>query len=316
MAEITKGTPTMRSPAHLTWCASAGSLVLVLVGCATTPPVYPDLESARAAVSTATANPDAVRSAALDLQAAQKHLADADAAAKQRNADLVHHEAYLALEKANVAVARTDEKLAEARVAHGEEERQRVQLDARRRELNVAQSQTAAATAQAASATAQAASATAEANAANAQTAAVTDALAQARAELADLNAKETARGVVVTLGDVLFDTARADLKPGAMRSIDSLTRFLNNHPERHVLVEGFTDSVGTDDFNLELSQRRADAVKRAIVTRGAVSGDRIATAGLGKEYPVAGNTDAAGRQLNRRVELTISDASGRVAAR
>ncbi len=110
----------------------------------------------------------------------------------------------------------------------------------------------------------------------------------------------------MLTLGDVLFDTAAAELKPGAQRSIEQIAAFLNEHPERSVQIEGFTDSQGPDEYNLELSQRRADAVAMAIMQRG-IDAQRVRAMGYGEEFPVASNTDAGSRQLNRRVEVIVS---------
>jgi outer membrane protein OmpA-like peptidoglycan-associated protein len=115
---------------------------------------------------------------------------------------------------------------------------------------------------------------------------------------------------MVLTLGDVLFDTGRSELKPGATRKLDQLAQFLAEHPDRRVQIDGFTDSVGTDSYNEELSQQRADAVKAALITRG-ISPSRIGTEGYGKAYPVASNNDSGGRQMNRRVEVVIGDNNG-----
>jgi outer membrane protein OmpA-like peptidoglycan-associated protein len=114
----------------------------------------------------------------------------------------------------------------------------------------------------------------------------------------------------VLTLGDVLFDTGRAELNPGAARKLDQLAQFLNEHKERRVQIDGFTDSVGTDSYNEELSQRRADSVKSALLVRG-VDPSRISTEGYGKAFPVANNVDSGGRQLNRRVEVIIGADDG-----
>ena len=123
--------------------------------------------------------------------------------------------------------------------------------------------------------------------------------------EIQQLKAKPTDRGLVLTLGDVLFDTGRSELNSGASRKLDQLAQFLAAHPDRRVQIDGFTDSVGTDSYNQELSQRRADSVKTALLTRG-VDPSRISTEGYGKAFPVASNTDSGGRQLNRRVEVVI----------
>lgn len=129
----------------------------------------------------------------------------------------------------------------------------------------------------------------------------------KAKAELAALNAKPTDRGMVITLGDVLFDTGRSELKAGATSNLSKLAAFLNQYQERTVAIEGHTDSVGTEEYNVDLSQRRADAVKSYLVNQG-VNSMRITTAGKGEDAPVADNTTAAGRQQNRRVEVIISN--------
>jgi len=123
--------------------------------------------------------------------------------------------------------------------------------------------------------------------------------------ELSDLKAKQTERGIVLTIGDVLFATDKSDLSPNAMRSIDKLAEFLEKYPNRNVLIEGHTDSVGSDEYNLSLSERRADSAKNALLGRK-IPAERIVTKGYGKKYPVAGNDTPSGRQQNRRVEVII----------
>lgn len=123
--------------------------------------------------------------------------------------------------------------------------------------------------------------------------------------ELSDLKAKQTERGIVLTIGDVLFATGKADLSSDALRSVDKLADFLQKYPNRNVLIEGHTDSVGSDEFNLTLSQKRGDSVKETLTSRGIGEG-RIATKGYGKKFPVASNDTAAGKQQNRRVEVII----------
>jgi outer membrane protein OmpA-like peptidoglycan-associated protein len=132
---------------------------------------------------------------------------------------------------------------------------------------------------------------------------------------LADLQAKKTDRGLVITLGDVLFATGQAELKPGARRSLDKLSNFMQQYPQRTVRIEGFTDSVGSDVSNQRLSEHRADAVRDALTDAG-VARDRIQTRGLGKSSPVADNDTATGRQQNRRVEVIISEGDDRTATR
>lgn len=136
--------------------------------------------------------------------------------------------------------------------------------------------------------------------------------LLQARTMEADrlrqeLNAKQTDRGMIITLGDVLFDTGKSELKSGGVRQVQKLAEFLTQNPQRKVSVEGFTDSVGSDEYNQGLSDRRAEAVRTALVGQG-IAAERIVARGYGKAFPVAGNETAAGRQLNRRVEIVIAD--------
>ncbi|MGF6395873.1 OmpA family protein [Pseudomonas plecoglossicida] len=132
---------------------------------------------------------------------------------------------------------------------------------------------------------------------------------------LQSLKAKQTERGMVVTFGDVLFDTGRAELRSANHRNIQQLAGYLQANPERRVLVEGFTDSTGSDAFNQQLSERRAASVANALRRQG-VAAERITSAGYGKEYPVASNDDAQSRQLNRRVEVIISQGAEAVTPR
>jgi len=123
--------------------------------------------------------------------------------------------------------------------------------------------------------------------------------------QLADMQAKQTSRGMVLTLGSVLFATGRSELLPGALGSIDRLASYLKENPAKTVLIEGHTDSTGSDTVNLRLSQERADAVRLALVARN-IASNRIVATGLASSQPVASNDTAAGRQQNRRVEIVI----------
>ena len=162
---------------------------------------------------------------------------------------------------------------------------------------------------------------TAELAAANAKTTAEAEAakqqaerdralIAKQESELKELNAKKTERGMVITLSDVLFSSNKTKLESGGMRSLHKLADFLKQYPERKVLVEGYTDSTGSDDHNQELSERRANAVKTALVDMG-ISSERISMRGYGKSFPVASNSTSSSRQLNRRVEIILSDEQG-----
>jgi outer membrane protein OmpA-like peptidoglycan-associated protein len=134
--------------------------------------------------------------------------------------------------------------------------------------------------------------------------------------QLRGLNAKQTERGTLVTFGDVLFDFDQASLKANSRDSnITTLANYLIKNPDRKVIVEGYTDSVGSAAYNQGLSERRANAVKNALVRAG-VDPSRIVAQGYGKEYPVASNATNSGRAQNRRVEVTISNDNQPVAPR
>lgn len=126
-------------------------------------------------------------------------------------------------------------------------------------------------------------------------------------AEIERLKAKKVPQGILVTLGDVLFDTGRSDLKSGSLQNIYPLVEYLKMHAETRVKIEGHTDSQGSSGYNAELSQRRAEAVRNFLVTNG-IAPERIIAQGMGEDYPIATNSSAAGRQQNRRVEVTITD--------
>ena len=260
----------------------AVGMALVLAACASAPTTNAALETARAAVQSAQADPNVGKYAALDLETAKKNLDVAEAAALHHKELEIAQPAYLATQNARLAQVRASAKADDARVAAGQGERDRIQLAARTREVQNAKSATDAATEQA----------------------------ARLQAEIEALKAKQTERGLVLTFGDVLFDTGKSDLNSGATRKLDQLAQFLTEHQDRRVQIDGFTDSVGADGYNEELSRRRADAVKSALLTRG-IDGSRIGTQGYGKTFPVASNSDSGGRQLNRRVEVVIGGDNG-----
>jgi outer membrane protein OmpA-like peptidoglycan-associated protein len=267
---------------------AAAALAVLLTACQTAPEPDSAVIQARAAVEQAAADPDVSKYAPGELERARNLLASAEASGKGGNAarETAAHYAYLATQTARIAGQRAEEQVAAARIAAGATERQKIIIEARE--------------AQAARARSEAQSAQDRAALAEAQT-------RELAAQLADLKAQQTPRGMVLTLDDVLFDTGRAELKPGAARSIDQVAQFLDQNPERQVQVEGFTDAQGTDDFNLRLSQSRADAVAQAIIQRG-IDAQRVRARGYGEEFPVASNASAGSRQLNRRVEIIVSN--------
>ena len=120
------------------------------------------------------------------------------------------------------------------------------------------------------------------------------------------LETRETARGLIVNLSDVLFDNASSNLKPGAREKLARVSGILVTHPGLRMEIEGHTDSVGTDDYNQALSSRRAESVRVYLVDQRIPSAS-VGASGLGEGHPVATNDTAAGRQQNRRVEMIVS---------
>jgi outer membrane protein OmpA-like peptidoglycan-associated protein len=283
--------------------AGATASLLAFAGCASAPETGAALEGARTAVSQAESNPNVSRYAPTELDRARKLLINAEGAAKEKGGKdkSTAHYAYLATQMARIAEQRAQEQVAVAQIKTGEVERQKILLSARENEANQALAQARTAQSQAEQARGEAQSAQAESQ--------------RLAAQLENMQAQQTSRGIVLTLDDVLFDTGKAQLKSGAQRSIEQIAAFLNENPERRVQVEGFTDSQGSDEFNLELSQRRADAVARAIMQRG-IDAQRVRALGYGEEFPVASNAVAGSRQLNRRVEIIVSNGGNDIPSR
>jgi outer membrane protein OmpA-like peptidoglycan-associated protein len=278
-----------------------GLAVSLFAACATAPQPSEQVEQARAEVANLAAQPLAQQAAATDLDAARRDLQRAEVAQQQHDAPaVVDHLGYLALRHAQAGEARVGEALARQQVARANEERNRILLANRTREAQNAQLQAQNAQTQADIAKSQALDAQAQ--------------LAATQQQLADLQAKKTDRGLVVTLGDVLFDTGQASLKPGADLVLGRLANFLMNNPQTKIIIEGHTDSRGSDEYNEQLSERRARSVASALVSRG-VTNDSFTTVGRGKDFPVASNDTPEGRQQNRRVEIIFSDSAGKFAA-
>ena len=138
--------------------------------------------------------------------------------------------------------------------------------------------------------------------------------LRRLEAQVAALKAHETEHGWILTLGsDVLFDLGEAKLKPEGARAIAKVARFMREQPERKIVIEGFTDNSGSPQANQRLSERRAAAVREALVREG-IEPARIEARGLGAAYPVASNDNTGGRQLNRRVEILLGETATRAA--
>jgi outer membrane protein OmpA-like peptidoglycan-associated protein len=232
---------------------------------------------------------------------AQAELAKADQAVgmlaangRRLDRELFDHGVYIADRLVRIAEAEGSARYAEQHAQELGRERETLLTQARSRDLSIARADANAAAAAARDAQDQAA-------------AARYDALT-ARQQLAELQAKETQRGTVVTLGDVLFETGRAELKPGATRSLDQLAQVLRNDARSIVSIEGHTDSVGSREYNVDLSLRRAESVRAYLTGPGGVSPSRVNVRGLGPDFPVADNASMSGRLQNRRVEVIVQN--------
>src|SRR6185437_329139 len=182
---------------------------------------------------------------------------------------------------------------AQQQLAKANEERSRILLDARTQESQRAREQ---------------------AQNAREETQRAQGELQKEQQELSELKTRQTQRGLELTLAsDLLFNTGSAELKPGGTLQINRLADFMRGNPRTRVIIEGYTDSTGNAAHNEQLSQQRAQAVASALETQGVMM-DHIQTVGRGQDYPVASNGSSAGRQQNRRVDIILSDPSGRFA--
>ena len=302
--------------------AGAAAAFLFLAGCASAPEAPQELLAARSAVQSAESDPAVLSHAPNELRRATASLQRANALLAQREAlSEITSAAYVAQQQARTAIALARAKTDEEAIKTAEADRERARADVRAAEAARAQARANAAEGRAASAEGRAASATARAltaeqmaAAANADAAAAqanaADAQAQAaqlQQQLMDLRARPTDRGALVTLGDVLFEFNRAEIKTTAQGELRKLAEFLKKHPDRQVLIEGHTDDIGSVGYNENLSRRRAEAVANALAAMG-VPSPRVTAVGYGKAYPVAANNSDTNRALNRRVEVYISD--------
>ncbi|MFZ2806593.1 MAG: OmpA family protein [Desulfosalsimonadaceae bacterium] len=261
---------------------------------------YPPLERARAAYIAAEANPDVKTNAPVAFYEAGKALEKAEQA---KDLEEKRHLSYLAEKNVEIAVAMAGQKKAEQEIEVLKWEEERAILEFRRMETSDRETRTAREEAMKFKTEADRLKFEAEAKAREAEEALAR--AAQLESELADLKAVKTDRGMVLTLGDVLFASGKAELAPGAKQTIDNLAAFLDKYPDRKVMIEGHTDSTGSTELNLDLSERRAQSVKIALLERG-ISFDRIDAVGFGEDKPIAGNDTPDGRQQNRRVEIII----------
>ena len=267
------------------------------------------MDRAKKAYAEAKANPNVEAYAPMELQEAGKAVQVAENAKETED---ILQLGYLAERKTQVAVTVADGKVAERDIDKLNVEK--AQMNARKQTLEAERAKQEAGQAMDEAERARMAAAADAERAAIAKRQADAEAAKAAKAkaesdklmeELASLKAQQTERGIVLTIGDVLFATGKADLSASAKKSVGTLAEFLQKNPNRNVLIEGHTDSVGADDYNLALSQRRADSVKDDLLENAIYAG-RITAVGYGKKFPVASNDTKAGKAQNRRVDVVI----------
>ncbi|MGP9799471.1 OmpA family protein [Rheinheimera sp. NSM] len=317
----------MKAPTYFTKNLLGLSLATALLaGCAAAPKSPDGAANVRMQLTQLQADQQLAMLAPLAIKDAEQAVRLAEQ--PEKNTALAAHRVVMAERKVNMAGTQAQTRQLELQRDALSQKRDDVRLNARTREAASARADASSARSDAEFARSQASSARADASSArlaesaaagreNAALSAAASARQQAatsaatatdlRAQIAELNARPTDRGLVVTLGDVLFDTGKANLKNGSSNHLDKLAVFLNAYPERSAQIEGHTDDVGSDAANMLLSQRRADTVKAFLVAQG-VAGSRLDASGKGETTPLASNTMPDGRQQNRRVEVIIAN--------
>jgi len=271
-------------------CVLALAMMSFAVACAT--PQNADLDRAHARYQTALADPSLDPKNSVELYEAKKSLDHADELLSSRAEQVVvSHYAYLTELRISLAETSSDTQRTRAEAEELLSQRRDIQLDARTAEADRSLARARTAEAQAAESSAAARSAELR--------------LHELETQMQELEARQTERGLLLTLGGVLFEFGKADLKSGAESQLDRVAGFLIANPDRDVVIEGHTDNVGGDAVNQKLSQARAEGVRDYLSLQGVAPG-RLAARGYGKGHPVASNETDAGRAQNRRVELTI----------
>jgi outer membrane protein OmpA-like peptidoglycan-associated protein len=258
--------------------------VVLLSACATTSKVPAEVTAVRNKLGTLQADPQLASRAPVAIKEAELAVQAAEKAPKDKT--YLNHLVWVADHKIDIAAAQAQTRYLEDQRKELAEAREKARLDSRTLEADLARNEADRAKGDAEYARKQA---------------------EELQRQLADLNAKATDRGLVVTLGDVLFETGKSDLKENAIVNVSKLSAFLAQYPDRTVAIEGHTDSVGNEDYNLGLSQRRANAVQQFLVSQG-IAPNRLTATGKGENFPVASNDTSSGRQMNRRVEVIISN--------
>lgn len=284
---------------------------LLLLACAVTPSSPPGAAEARNKLSALQNDPNLAGRAPVEIRDAEVAVRRAEQPVSTSEAAVGQHRVYMADHQVEIARAKATTRYAEDQRAGFATEREAARLAARTREANQARDDASRARDDASRARDEADSASSAAEAARlAEAEAAADAAVRAaelQRQIDALEAEATDRGLVLTLGDVLFATGSAELQSGAANRLNKLVTFLNQYPGRRVLIEGHTDNVGSPAYNQDLSQRRAESV-RLYLTQQGIGWQRLTATGMGLNQPIADNGSAAGRHQNRRVEIIIEN--------
>jgi len=254
---------------------------ILMAGCASTPQENEEVDEAKAAYEQIRNDPNVARSGDRQLRSAREQLSRAEALMED-GADIVEieHAAYMANRHAQIASEQGRRAELQEQINSAEERRKELELQMRSSEAEEARREA-----------------------------------EELRRQMEEMQAEQTDRGMVLTLGDVLFDLNRAELKAAGENTVGRLAEFMKEYENRRVRVEGYTDSTGEASYNQGLSERRAESVRDELIDMG-ISQNRVETKGFGEQYPVASNDTSAGRQQNRRVEIVISDPEGNIDSR
>jgi outer membrane protein OmpA-like peptidoglycan-associated protein len=283
---------------------AAAVAATLFAGCASIPKHPAGSEQVRAKLTALQSEPTLANRAPVAIKDAEGAVVLAEMT--EKDLVLAAHRVYLADRKVDTARALAETNFSEQERTALNEQAEKARLDSRTREADAAKTDALVARAESAEQKVAANSARSDADAALLAANASQLQAAELQRQIEVLQARPTDRGLVLTLGDTLFATGKSEIKSGATANLDRLTTFLNEYPKRTAAIEGYTDSMGSDEMNQSLSERRADAVKRYLIDQG-VGSARLTSTGRGESSPVADNESAAGRQQNRRVEVVIS---------
>lgn len=280
----------------------------IFYGCTSVPPKDAAVESARRDFLVIAQEPYIQRYAPIAYANAKESMDETERQwRKGATEEELEHQVYLTRKRIAIARETAGMNRAEEQIGQADSRRKSVLLQARENELKVREKEMEQARRRAEMAEQEAEFARMDAEQAREQAEQMQVQAGRLSQELSDLEAKQTERGLVITLNSILFDVNSADLKPAAGNTMDKIANALREYPEHNLVIEGYTDSQGSNDYNENLSRLRAEAVKNALVTRG-ITSDRIDTRGYGEQNPIATNDTATGRQLNRRVEIVVSN--------